>query len=84
MAETKAETYNMSEAFTRRNFESSTEEIDRMVNRWRRLLEAKKFAAAPPKDASRGGITNAEGRWPRFRFRKASENGLPVKRIRVV
>jgi hypothetical protein len=31
----------MAEAFTRRNFEFSTEEIARMVSRWRRLLEAK-------------------------------------------
>jgi hypothetical protein len=49
MAKTKGETYNMAEAFTRRNFEFSTEEIRRMVNRWRRLLEAKKFAAASRK-----------------------------------
>jgi hypothetical protein len=46
LAKTKGETYNMAEAFTSRGFEFSTEEIDRMVNRWRRLLEAKKFAAA--------------------------------------
>ena len=45
LAKTKGEAYNMAEAFTRRNFEFSTEEIDRMVNRWRRLLEAKSFAA---------------------------------------
>jgi hypothetical protein len=49
MAKSKGEAYNMAEAFTRRNFEFSTEEIARMVNRWRRLLEAKKFAAAPRK-----------------------------------
>jgi hypothetical protein len=57
MAKTKGETYNMAEAFTRRNFEFSTEEIHRIVNRWRRLLEAKKFAAA-----SRKGIRIAA--WP--------------------
>jgi hypothetical protein len=49
MAKTKGETYNMAEAFTRRNFEFSTEEIARMVNRWVRLQEAKKFAAASRK-----------------------------------
>jgi hypothetical protein len=49
MAKTKGETYNMAEAFTRRNFEFSTEEIRRMVNRWHRLLEAKKLAAASRK-----------------------------------
>jgi hypothetical protein len=49
MAKTKGETYNMAEAFARRNFEFSTEEIARMVNRWHRLLEAKKFAAASRK-----------------------------------
>jgi hypothetical protein len=45
----QGETYNMAEAITRRNFEFSTEEIARIVNRWRRLPEAKKFAAAPRK-----------------------------------
>jgi hypothetical protein len=49
MAKTKGETYNMAEAFTRRHFEFSTEEIHRMVNRWLRLQEAKKFAAASRK-----------------------------------
>jgi hypothetical protein len=49
MAKTKGETYNMTEAFTRRRFEFSTEEIQRMVNRWVRLQEAKKFAAASRK-----------------------------------
>jgi hypothetical protein len=47
MAKTKGEP--MAEAFTRRNFEFSPEEIHRMVNRWVRLQEAKKFAAAPRK-----------------------------------
>jgi hypothetical protein len=49
MAKSKGETYNMAEAFTLRNFEFSTEEIARMVNRWRRLLEAKQFAATTRK-----------------------------------
>jgi hypothetical protein len=49
LAKSKGETYNMAEAFTRRNFEFSIEEIARMVTRWRRLLEAKQFAAAPRK-----------------------------------
>jgi hypothetical protein len=49
MAKSKGETYNMAEAFTRRNFEFSTEQIGRMVTRWRRLLEAKQLAAATHK-----------------------------------
>jgi hypothetical protein len=49
VAKSKGETYNMAEAFTRRNFEFSTEEIAHMVNRWIRLQEAKKFAAASRK-----------------------------------
>jgi hypothetical protein len=49
MAKTKGESYNMAEAFSRRNFEFSTEEITRMVTRWRRLLEAKQFVAASRK-----------------------------------
>jgi hypothetical protein len=49
LAKTKGENYNMSEAFTRRDFEFSTEEITCMVNCWARLQEAKKFAAAPQK-----------------------------------
>jgi hypothetical protein len=49
MAKSKGESYNLAEAFTRRNFEFSTEEIHRMVNRWQRLLEAKKFIAASRK-----------------------------------
>jgi hypothetical protein len=49
MAKTKGESYNMAEAFTSRDFEFSAEEIARMVNRWVRLQEAKKFAAAPQK-----------------------------------
>jgi hypothetical protein len=49
MAKSKGETYNMAEAFTCRSFEFSTEEIARMVTRWRRLQEAKNFAAAPRK-----------------------------------
>ena len=36
-----------------RNFEFSTEEIARMVNRWRRLMEAKKFAAGSRKRFAR-------------------------------
>jgi hypothetical protein len=46
LAKSKGETYNIADAFTRRNFEFSAEEIGRMVTRWLRLLEAKKFAAA--------------------------------------
>jgi hypothetical protein len=49
LAKSKGESYNMAEAFTRRNFEFSTEEIARMVSRWHRLLEANQFAAPPRK-----------------------------------
>jgi hypothetical protein len=49
MAKARGEDYNMAEAFTRRNFEFSTEKINRMVNRWSRLLEAKQFAPASRK-----------------------------------
>jgi hypothetical protein len=49
MARPRGEAYNMAEAFTRRNFEFSTEEIYKMAARWRRLLEAKQFAAASRK-----------------------------------
>jgi hypothetical protein len=52
-AKSKGETYNMAEAFTRRNFEFSTEEISRMVSRWRRLQEANKYFSAPRKALSR-------------------------------
>ncbi len=54
LAKSKGETYNMAEAFTRCNFEFSTEEIARMVNRWQRLMEAKKFVAG-----SRKALTKA-------------------------
>ncbi len=47
LAKSKGKSYNRAEAFTRRNFEFSTEEIARMVSRWRRPLEAKQFAAVP-------------------------------------
>ena len=49
MAKTKGDAYNIAEAFTCRNFEFSTEEIHRMVTRWRRLLEAKALVSASRK-----------------------------------
>ena len=44
-ARSKGETYNPAEAFEARDFEFSAVEIGRMVDRWLRLQEAKKFAA---------------------------------------
>ncbi len=49
LAEARREAYEMAEAFERRNFVFSTAEIAQMVNRYRRLEAAKKFAAAPRK-----------------------------------
>ena len=67
MAKTKGKTYNIAEAFTRRNFEFSTEEINRMVTRWVRLLEAKKLSAAPRKSlrAAAQLVRRASGRQAR-------------------
>lgn len=48
-AESKGEAYNPAEPFTLRGFEFSAIEIVRMVSRWRRLQEAKKFSASPRK-----------------------------------
>jgi hypothetical protein len=44
VAEAKGEAYKMAEAFERRNFVFSTVEIAQMVNRYRRLDEAKKLS----------------------------------------
>src|SRR5579862_4078738 len=48
-AEAKGETYNPADAFERRNFEFSAIEIARMLDRHRRLEEAKAFAGAAKK-----------------------------------
>jgi hypothetical protein len=52
LAESEGQTYNLSEAFECRNFAFSTEEIGRMVSRYRRLQRAKKLSAAPRKGLS--------------------------------
>ena len=49
LAESKGETSNPAEPFTRRNFEFSASEIARMIDRHRRLDEAKRFTSARPK-----------------------------------
>jgi hypothetical protein len=49
LAEAKRETYEMSEAFERRNFVFSTAEIAQMVTRYCRLEEAKKLSKLPRK-----------------------------------
>ena len=52
LAESEGQTYNLAEAFEYRNFAFSTEEIGRMVSRYRRLQRAKKLSAAPRKGLS--------------------------------
>ncbi len=49
LAESKGEAYDPSESFLARGFEFSAAEIAHRIDRWRRLNDAKRFAAAPRK-----------------------------------
>jgi hypothetical protein len=49
LAQSKGEAYDPAEAFTRRGFEFSPNEIARMIDRRRRLFEAKRFSLSPRK-----------------------------------
>ena len=53
LAESKGQSCDTSEPFTRRNFEFSASEIARMIDRYRRLEEAKKFVSTARKPLRR-------------------------------
>jgi hypothetical protein len=69
-AQNKGEAYDITEPFRRREFEFSTVEIRRMLDRWHRLIEAKKFAEEEKKLAKQAK-----------KFTRPPQNPMPQSEI---